>query len=134
MLYEVVNKPKKVDYGLLDSLLSFSSDFLSLEEDIYLILEFNSNIEPHIHGYCLYDHDEIHIEVNSRLTIEEMVVALFHELIHVKQYESGDLMYDGKSSFWKGSLVECDYKFLPWEEEAYRIEKEMMEKYRLTLP
>ena len=133
MLYEVVNKPKKVDYELLDSLLSFGSDYLELEEDIYLILEFHKKMEPHIHGYCLYDYDEICIEVNSRLTTEEMIVAIFHELIHVKQYESGDLMYDGKTSFWKGSLVEGDYKFLPWEEEAYRIEKEMMEKYGLTL-
>ena len=123
MIYEVENLPKKLPIDLFDRAVSFAADFLSLDVD--LLIEFES-LKMHQCGFCDYDEDAVTITISKRLSIQEIIVTLFHEMIHVKQYADGRLEQVG---VWLGKKYECDYDQLPWEIEAHEMEKIMMEKF-----
>jgi hypothetical protein len=123
MIYEVENLPKKVSLDLLDRAVSFAADFLGLDVD--LLIEFES-LKKHQCGFCDYDADEVILTISKRLSVQEMIVTLFHEMIHVKQYADGRLEQVG---VWLGKKYECAYDQLPWEIEAHEMEKVMMEKF-----
>jgi hypothetical protein len=127
MFYEVVNKPKKIEENLLDRALTFACDYLNIDVD--LVIEFET-LKTNECGFCLYDScdegEEVIITIAKRLSLREMIVTLFHEMVHVQQYVSGRLEHGSK---WLGKVYECSYAELPWEVEAHLIEQEMMEKF-----
>ena len=123
MIYEVNNTPKKLDTALLDKAVSFACDYLDLDVD--LTIEFES-LKKHQCGFCDYDDDEVILTIAKRLSLHEMIVTLFHELIHVQQYASGRLQHGSK---WLGKVYKCAYEELPWEIEAHELESVMMEKF-----
>ena len=57
----------------------------------------------------------------------ECFKVLGHELVHVKQYVTGDLAMKSKGMYWKGELTDIksmkDYFKSPWEVEAYGLER-----------
>ena len=57
----------------------------------------------------------------------EILKTLGHELVHVKQYVTGDLAMKAKGMYWKGELTDIksmkDYFKSPWEVEAYGLER-----------
>lgn len=125
MIYEVNNVPKKLDIALLDKAVSFACDYLKLDVD--LTIEFES-LKKHQCGFCDYDEDEVIVTIAKRLSLREMLVTLFHELIHVHQYASGRLEHGGK---WLGKVYDCAYIELPWEIEAHEMEGVMMKKFEM---
>jgi hypothetical protein len=55
-------------------------------------------------------------------------------MVHLKQYESGDLKLKGTTFYWKGKdYSNIDYWSRPWESEARReqidIEKQVKKLY-----
>lgn len=123
MIYEVNNTPKKLDTALLDKAVSFACDYLDLDVD--LTIEFES-LKRHQCGFCDYDDDEVIVTIAKRLSLHEMLVTLFHELIHVHQYASGRLQHGSK---WLGKVYKCAYEELPWEIEAHEMESVMMKEF-----
>ena len=58
-----------------------------------------------------------------------MVQAVCHEMVHVKQYarnEMNDCIVNGRAK-WKTKFIAQDTNYwdLPWEKEAYRMEKKL---------
>ena len=98
MIYEVLNTPKKLDTAMLDKAVSFACDYLGLDVD--LTIEFES-LKRHQCGFCDYDDDEVIVTIAKRLSLREMLVTLFHEMIHVHQYASGRLEHGSK---WLGKV------------------------------
>lgn len=123
MIYEVINKPKKIETALLDSAVSFAVDYLHIALD--LIIEFET-IRKHQYGLCDYDEDEVIITIAKRLSPKDAIRTLFHELVHVKQYSDGRLQY---GNIWLGEKVKDAYENYPWEIEAFKIEAEMMKAF-----
>lgn len=70
-----------------------------------------------------------YISLNPKLTEDNILAVIAHEIIHQIQFMRGDAQYsDGISGItWKGQQVELlpgnhpDYRNQPWEEEAYRL-------------
>jgi hypothetical protein len=125
LLYEVDNKPKKLSFDLLDRAIYFASEFLGLTNLNWLNVEFET-LKKHQYGFCLYDDEEIVITVAKRLSVHDIIVTIFHEMIHVKQYIDGRLE---EGSRWMGQVYNCDYNELPWEKEAFELEKLMLEQF-----
>lgn len=59
------------------------------------------------------------IELNPKLSLEDFVTCLFHELVHVRQAERGSPDYN-----------ELPYKERPTEIEAYQLQEELFEKWK----
>jgi len=89
-------------------------------------------------GWCHGDEEEVWIELGNELLEDEdyFMETLAHELVHAKQLLTGELKdLDNFRTEWKGEeyinlrdkLPEEVYRGLPWEEEAYRRQKEYLQ-------
>ena len=82
-------------------------------------------------GFCMMQETnrDFEIELDKKLGIKKMVQALCHEMVHVKQYarnEMNDGIVKGRAR-WKSKYIKMDTNYwdLPWEKEAYRMEKKL---------
>lgn len=74
--------------------------------------------------------NEFEIYIQKGMKIFDLISALCHEMVHVKQYARKELrdVYDGPwhvGTMWKKSPRNWDkvsYAEQPWEKEAYRLE------------
>lgn len=65
----------------------------------------------------------------SDLDREDAIRVISHEIIHIQQYISGDLVYDENGLFWKGQnidLEKVEYQEREWEIEAFRKENQLI--------
>ena len=56
------------------------------------------------------------------LNRREAIEVLCHEVIHMQQYSSGDLVYSNGNVIWKGETIELnskEYENRPWENDAF---------------
>lgn len=82
-------------------------------------------------GYCCQlDEGEYEIDVKRTLKLRDMLMTLAHELVHVKQYEFGELTQtdDADIDYWdKPSEIEAHGRevglFIRWAEEHYLAHK-----------
>lgn len=127
MIYELINKPKRIETALIDRAVLFACEYLKL--DIDLVVEFET-LQKYQCGFCDYDeeYNEAIVTVAKRLSQKEIIRTIFHELVHVKQYESGKLQ-NGSPQRWLGVAIEDKYENLPWELEAFDLEERMMRKF-----
>ena len=105
---------------MLDSAISFAYSYLNLNID--LSIEFQT-LKKEQYGFCDYEEDEVIIIISKRLSVKDIIRTLFHELVHVRQYESKRLKHNG---IWEGRTYDCEYDKLPWEVEAFELEERMM--------
>lgn len=95
-----------------------------------------TDIEGDADGFHMEVEYGVHeIELQQGLIEEDMITALFHEMVHVRQHCRGWLKDKGPIKVWKGvewiaaySTVD-EYMALPWEAEAYKLQEEMYEKW-----
>ena len=80
---------------------------------------------PH-DGDC-YDADDRSyiIRVNKDLSKEDLLTTIFHEFVHIKQHIKKEFGGD----VFGISNEEVAYMDRPYEIEAFRLEKEMLEEY-----
>ena len=88
--------------------------------------------------HCCVEKNYHEIEIQQGLIEEDFITAIFHEMVHVKQHERGELKDYGIRKAWKGEehisifSTTDEYMELPWEEEAYRLQEEMYHKWIKT--
>ena len=84
------------------------------------------------------DDDNIAILLDSRLSDENMLVTLAHEMVHVRQLARGQLKPGayGRSAgywIWRGRRVNDTGLFPPWEQAAYRMEGLLVAQLKAAL-
>lgn len=132
MFYEIEGKTKVMTVGEIDAVIAFAIDYLGIEDDIDLTVNFDrSMIGGKTAGYA----DEVDAEegmfeiaVKPDLPRQEMIATILHEMVHVHQMARGDLI-QGMPSIWKGEPHDGQYMELPWEIEAYAIESAMVARF-----
>ena len=71
--------------------------------------------------------DDYGRELDDEEFANECFKVLGHELVHVKQYVTGDLAIRSKGMYWKGELTNNtsmkEYFKSPWEVDAYGLER-----------
>ena len=66
-----------------------------------------------------YDERDYVINIDKKQNYDDFVTAIFHELVHVKQYLKNEMdNYTFKST--------TDYYMLPQEQEAYSVQEELL--------
>ena len=82
---------------------------------------------------------EIDVSQNSR-TFNGLIVMM-HELVHCRQFQTGQLRYSftKDAHYWKGKKFSYDdhteyvaYMKLPWEVEAYKLQRKLATIAKLT--
>ena len=89
------------------------------------------NVKSDAIGFCMMEDNNrtFEIELDKKIGIKDLVQALCHEMVHVKQYarnEMNDGIVKGRAR-WKNQYIpeDTNYWDLPWEKEAYRMEKKL---------
>lgn len=83
-------------------------------------------------GLCYGDRYTAEIELakntTEKLTLEEMMVNLAHELVHAKQFFRGEL--HPNLNRWKSlDYHDVAYSRQPWEKEAYKLEDQLFQQF-----
>lgn len=131
MIYCCITKIKPIDTKELDRILAFASVYLGIEDDVCVNVIFSKTCNAD--GYAAWNEDEdvYDIEINSRLSKDDIIRTIFHEVVHVKQIHEKLLEPDDR--IWNGvDCSELNYDEYPWEIDAYVVENELMEKYLQT--
>ena len=134
MLYYTYKKPRIFSKKMLEDTLSFAEKYLDLPYNTYISIDFLPQKSDQHFGFCM-DMDkkelEFSIEINRNTSTEQMQATLFHELVHVKQYIDGRFVSgEGRNpSTWFGVPIVDEYEKLPWEIEAFALEKEMLKEF-----
>jgi len=92
-----------------------------------------------VDGYCLaVTNREFNLEIDKRLSEDDFITAVCHEMVHVKQFARGETKdVNLFTKRWKGeeylsaySTVD-EYMQLPWEKEAYELQEVLCKSYKI---
>jgi hypothetical protein len=129
--FAVSGKPRRLKKALFVKALEYASNYLKLDCNTFVYISFEKDMDAH--GYAVdIDKHDYEVEINKSYSVTNMITTLFHELVHVRQYETGDLVSaEGKKPYrWKGKVCRADYADQPWEIEAFDLEKKMLRNFK----
>ena len=117
------------------SALKWATSFLLPEEydklDVRVCFR---NDEEDVATCIKIDRYTYRILISDKLNVSDFYIALFHEVVHIKQFCTGDLkIYNAHVIFMNERHDKDDYWFSPWEIEAYGMAPGLCAKYFLTL-
>jgi hypothetical protein len=127
MYLTVSGKPSKVSPKTVEAAVAFYSDYLMKNHnkvDVYIDFERGFKKNQGIDAdCCCEDKNQFTITIDADLKKCETLIALAHELVHVKQHVSDKFgfnswirMYRFGSEYYPEDI---DYWDCPWEIEAY---------------
>ena len=110
-----------------------------LYKNISVFLVFEKMPNP-INALCQWQDDnhrcrEFIIIVNKALNKKQTLIALAHEMVHVKQYAKGELKdyLRADEVKWQNRVFRLEkvkYWSAPWEKEAYKKDKILYEAFK----
>jgi hypothetical protein len=144
MFIDIKGTSVKTPRFLVKKAAKFYGEYLmgkKLAENVNLTIDFEK-FEPSCKEYAYCDWvDDNHrsrvfvITINRNLSKKETLLALAHEMVHVKQYAKGelkDIFRPVKMTKWMGESFpenSVDYWDSPWEWEAFGREKGLYIKF-----
>ena len=102
-----------------------------LAESLLIRVEFIDKLDENneFDGDCGYEDEDLRpkefvIRVNNNLKLSKKLRTICHEMVHVKQYATGEMRYmwrPARNTKFQGTLYpdEFDYWDSPWEIEAF---------------
>lgn len=133
MQLRIVNEPELFDRAIARKAVRYYVERLLGDrlENLSIVIKFDANLKED-HAYCqwLDANDKprkFRVVINSQMGRRKTLEILAHEMVHVKQYATGELkdyVY-GNHVRWKGQKMFYDdtddqnYYDSPWEIEAY---------------
>ena len=137
----VRNVPKGTLKQFRSAIRSISSYLLGsrLSEVISIHLIFRKDLakKEFVYGDCGWEGDGssprlFTIRIDPSMTRFQQFTTLSHELVHMKQFAKGELYdytYRPEITRWKRRKInveKTDYKDLPWEKEAYKLQRNLI--------
>lgn len=146
MLIETIGRPRHTPLRVVKKAVNFYGEYLfgqnkKLFNNVKVTVRFQKFEKgDYDYAYCDWEYDnhrsrDFIITVDSKLNKKETLLALAHEMVHVKQYVKGemkDIFRPAKMVKWFGenyNAEEMDYWEQPWEIEAYGREKGLYFKF-----
>lgn len=143
MYLKTIGKPSKVEMKVCKDALKFYGKHL-LGENLYHKVEVTICFDKELTGkneyaYCEWEDNnyrgrDFTITIDPTLGKRNMLLALAHEMVHVKQYAKGELKDYSRTNKtkWKSEIIDpekVDYWDFPWEIEAHGREKGLYVRY-----
>jgi len=145
MRIKTIGRPSHVSMQIIKKAAYFYGKYLigggKLFNNIRLTIQFEKfSTADGDYAYCDWTDDnnncrEFTIGVDKSLSKKETLLALAHEMVHLKQYAKGemkDIWKPVRMVRWQGERYlheEMDYWEQPWEIEAYGREKGLYFKF-----
>ena len=133
MHLEICGEAAKVSKQLIADAVYFYAEYLMPDRllkniDIEIILEDNLIKNEHDQAYCVNTSEtstarQFEISVDAGMGKRSILLALAHEMVHVKQYALGELKYNRRQRLhrFQGVSYHPNYMYWeqPWEIEAF---------------
>lgn len=122
MLYSVIGGTKKEREAVTEALWFAKKYWLPKHRKLAVDVEITKHLD--VDADCLEGDDdrEYEIRVKRGLDYEDLVTAIFHEFVHVKQ--------DVLKQFPMFTPSNIPYMERPWEIEAYAEQEKMLKKFK----
>lgn len=122
MLYSVIGGTKKEREAVTEALWFAKEYWLPKHRKLAVDIEITSNLEAEADCFEGADEREYEIRVRKGLSREDLITAIFHEFVHIKQ--------DVRKEFPMFQPSDIPYFERPWEVEAYAEQEKMLEAYK----
>ena len=125
-----IAKKKQVENFIFDSFIHLMPRLKrSVDIDVYVVTRCDNNH----YALCFGDKNSAEIELargsgDTTFTLNEMMLNLAHELVHVKQFIKGEL-HPSLNTWKRLDYTNVPYSRTPWEKEAYLLEDKLIEKF-----
>jgi len=145
MQIETIGRPDHVSLPIVKKAANFYAEYLlnstRIFNNVHLTIEFQIfDKGSDEYGCCDYIEENyspkfFQITLEKRLSKKESLLALAHEMVHLKQYAKGEMKDMRRPAHivkWLGEkyeINEIDYWEQPWEIEAYGREKGLYLKF-----
>lgn len=119
MFYEITGGTKH-ERKLVEGALLFAKEYLMpriRDLEIEIFIEKNMTSDADVVG----DEREYEMRVRKGQDDEDLITAIFHEMVHVKQGVRGEFPLFESS--------DLDYLDRPWEIEAYDLQEKILDAY-----
>jgi hypothetical protein len=86
--------------------------------------QFDGDLKAHIR----YQNDDFYL-FTGKMSKNEAIEVLSHEVIHMLQYRSGNLSYTNGNVTWMGEVLDLnskEYEQRPWEVEAFQKQSQLI--------
>lgn len=86
--------------------------------------QFDGELKAHIR----YENDDFYLFTNT-MDRKEAIEVFSHEVIHMLQYRSGNLIYTNGNVTWMGEVLDLnskEYEQRPWEMEAFQQQTKLI--------
>ncbi len=117
-----------VDNKYYDTVLSVGLDETGMKDVVVIILPITqaskNNFTGDLKAHIRYHDGNFYLYTDS-YGHKESIRVISHEIIHIKQYLSKDLVFENGIVYWRGDVFDLqssDYETRPWENEAFSEE------------
>ena len=135
MICTVVGGTKK-ERATVEEALCFAKEYwLPRHRKLWVDVEIKRNLDVDADVLDGDDDREFVIRLKRGLDYEDLVTAIFHEMVHVKQWAKGEmqeLVRQSKTRFNGTLFGETEYWDRPWEIEAHGREKGLFVRWAET--
>lgn len=93
--------------------------------------QFNGDLKAHIR----YFNSKFYL-FTGKMSRSESIEVLCHEVVHMQQYISGDLVYNNNFIIWMGDKMELnskEYLDRPWEKDAFDRQSQLIKSVESVL-
>ncbi len=115
-----------------DTVLNVAMDQMGLSGYNVIVLELSdkakSQFDGELKAHIRYENGEFYLFTQS-MGRKQAIEVLCHEVIHIQQYVSKDLIYYNGNVIWKGETIELnskEYESRPWENDAFARQTELI--------
>ena len=121
MLYSVIGGTKKEREAVTEALWFAKEYWLPRHRKLVVDVEIAPDLEAEADCFEGDDDREYEIRVRKGMSYEDLVTAIFHEFVHIKQ--------DVLKQFPMFTCSDIPYFDRPWEIEAYAEQEKMWKKF-----
>ena len=109
-------------------------------QTVHLEISLKKKLDDNVEGYCYFvesssGYKKFYIELLKNFPIDDLLLSLAHEVVHLKQFAIGELKHAShlKNSYkWQGKFYDegkIHYYDLPWEIEAHGRERGLYSRF-----
>jgi len=122
MLYSVIGGTKQERTAVTEALWFAKEYWLPRHRKLFVDVEIAPGLEAEADCFEGDDDREYEIRVRRGLDYEDLITAIFHEFVHIKQHV--------RCEFPMFEPSDIPYFDRPWEQEAYAEQEKMLEKFK----
>lgn len=125
---EVYNTTKTPYY---DTIMSVGLMSMNIKDTKVIITnlsdETKKNFEGELNAHIRYHQGIFYLFIGEQNRLNSIEI-ISHEIIHIMQYQSKDLIFENNKVTWRGvefDLTNVQYENRPWETEAFEKQKDV---------